>query len=280
MELNIKVDTDSLIANLHERYHNQLPFAVSKGINQTAKDIQTGIRAKLTQTVITRTPQSAAWISRLVKINRGDWATKDSLVARVAIGPRGFSEGDKRTLLPMVDQGGIRTSRMQIGHGGIFAQGSTAVPLRNSASEVIPRYMYPSALGLQAIRSIGGTGEAATFRAGRGKHSRRKVRQRLTGMLMKGTNRTFLIKTKKGEGLLIQRTGPGGRGGKGRVEGRAWFVIKPSVTVPARHFFHPTARAIAKGRLTPNLQDAIALAMASSLRKTTRAEFRSTFGGR
>jgi hypothetical protein len=270
MELNINVDTDALIANLHERYHNQLPFAVSKGINQTAKDIQAAIRAKLTQTVVTRTPKSTAWISRLVKINRGDWATKESLVARVAIGPRGFSEGDAKTLLPMVDQGGVRTSRMQIGHGAIFAQGSVAVPLRTSVMEVIPRYMYPSALGLQAIRSIGGTGEAATFRAGRGKHSRRKVKQRLAGMLMKGTNRTFLIKTKKGEGLLLQRTGPGGRGGKGQITGRAWFIIKPSVTVHARRFFHPTAQATAKGVLTRNLQDALALAMASTLRKAVR----------
>lgn len=246
--ISISMNVDQVIANLDDLYKRQLPFALSKAINKTALDIQAAIRQRIFQRGFTvRSGQSATWLSNLIKINRGDFATKERMMARVSVG-KGFSQGDRSTLLPFLEEGGIRTSRMQIGTASLFAAGSVAIPLRHTPNESIPRALYPSNLGLQDRRDVSG----AITRAGRGKKSRPKAP---LNAQLKGSQRTFIVRTKAGEGLIFQRIGSGKR------DLRGLFTIKPSARVPGRQFFYSTALKTASAKLQPNFLDALALAM-------------------
>lgn len=251
MNVSFTTNVERVLANLDERYHKQLPFAVALALNRTAEEMQVAAQNRIRQRGFTiRSAQTDAWLTRQVMINRGDRATKDRLRAAVSIG-MGFSSASK-SLLPFLEGGGTRTSRMQIGNSGIFAAGTVAVPIRSSPMQIMPRGLYPSALGLQEVRAIDG----GTYRAGRGQHSRRKVSQRVRGMLMKGSMRTFLIKTSQGKGVLLQREGSS----KGRrVQGardpntKALFAIVPFTRVAGRKFFFSSTLPVANARFRINL---------------------------
>lgn len=250
--VDVRTNIDQLIQRLDQRVLVDLPKAVAAAVNRTAEDTQIAIRQRIRQRGFTiRSAQNDRWLTNQVMINRGDRATKQRLRAAVSVG-MGFSSSSGKTLLPLIDAGGVRTSRRQIGHGSLFADGSVAVPIRMNPMDQIPRGLYPSAVGLQAYAKI----EGGTFRAGRGKHSRRKVAARLKGMLMKGSSRTFAIRTKPGQGLIFQRQGSskGARQPGTRDPNlRALFTIKPFVHVPARDFFYSVGVPTARRRFPVNL---------------------------
>lgn len=82
-----------------ERVSTQLRFATSLAINRTVKDVQDGIRASLHQHFIVR---RAPFIERGIKIDRGDFSTKDKLEARVHL--------DEQTdFLAKFETGGIKS---------------------------------------------------------------------------------------------------------------------------------------------------------------------------
>jgi hypothetical protein len=79
IQVNVDVGPASRFMSTIER---QLPFAASKALNQTAKDVQAAERQEIRGEFSLRREQ---FVLRTVKIERGDWATKAKLEARVRI---------------------------------------------------------------------------------------------------------------------------------------------------------------------------------------------------
>lgn len=220
-------DIEPLVRELDETLRRQMPYAAMMALNRTTEEAQQAIRQRVFQRGFTvRSSRSAQFLANSIKFSRGDRATKVKLETTLRVEPPGKG-GGRSGLLGFLEGGGVRFSQFSIGSGAVFGPGSVAVPIRRTPTEQIPRGLYPSKTGLQETRGIDG---------------------RLTRGRLRGKRRTFAIRTKAGEGLVLQRTGPGQR------DTRALFVIKPRVQVEGRHFFYPTFERIALTRFDVNMQ--------------------------
>jgi hypothetical protein len=246
--ITISTNVDQIIANLEDRYKRQVPFAMALALNRTAGEVQAAIRARIAMRGFTfRGASSASWVQRLVKILPHDRATKEKPVARVVMG--GSYTGDK-TLMPFLEAGGKFAGRRQIGSAGLFPLGSVWTPwtpMRTGPMKAIPKSLYPGALGLQDIREASG----ALYRAGKGKHSRRKAG---AGQL-KGSARTFAVRTGAGRGAILQRFGPG------KDDIRRLYSITGPTTARGRGFFYTTARQTAVARMQINVEGMLGQAL-------------------
>jgi hypothetical protein len=224
--LSISFDVDPLVKELADTRQRQMPYAVMMTLNRTAEEAQEAIRQRIFQRGFTvRSAITARFLANSIKFSRGDRATKTSAVARLRIEPPGKG-GGRSGLLGFLEEGGVRFSQFAIGNGATFGPGSVAVPVRRTPTEQIPRNLYPSQTGLQERRSIEGGSTAGRLKGKRG---------------------TFAVRTKAGEGIILQRTGPGKR------DTRVLFVIKPRVRVEGRHFFFPTFERTVLARFEVNL---------------------------
>lgn len=108
------------------------------------------------------------WVLQGIKINRGDFATTDNLRAIVGVDPQ-------RDFLDKFEQGGIRAPR---------ASKALSVPLaaRSSPQSVVPNALRPRRLGF---------GNPIATKDG--------------GVMMRGSNRTFIIQNADGSGVVLQR---------------------------------------------------------------------------
>lgn len=230
----ITFDVNALTAELQDSVKRQIPFAMALTLNRTVEEMQERARQRLFQRGFTiRTAASARFLTNSIKIRRDDRATKTNPVARVRIESPGRG-GGRAGLLGFLEQGGVRFSQFAIGSGIAFGPSSVAVPLRTPDSQVMPRNLYPSQTGLQERRAIDGS---------------------FTKGSLKGKRRTFAIRTKPGQGLILQRTG------KGQRDTRVLFAIKPRVRVEGRNFFFPTVERTARERLEINFAGFMALAV-------------------
>lgn len=225
-QVSMTFDVDPLTKELADTRQRQMPFAVMMTLNRTAEEAQEAIRQRMFQRGFTvRSAISARFLSNSIKFSRGDRATKTSAVARLRIEPPGQGAG-RAGLLGFLEQGGVRFSQFAIGSGAVFGPGSVAIPIRRTPMEQIPRNLYPSQTGLQERRAIDGG---------------------LSKGQLRGKRSTFAIRTKPGEGLVLQRVGPG------RRDNRVLFVIKPRVRVEGRNFFFPTFERTVMARFEVNL---------------------------
>jgi hypothetical protein len=246
-QVAITFDVEPLTRELADTRLRQMPYAVMMTLNRTAEEAQEAIRQRIFQRGFTvRSAVSARFLANSIKFSRGDRATKTSAVARLTIEPPGKG-GGRSGLLGFLEEGGVRFSQFAIGSGATFGPGSVAIPQRDGPMQQMPRNLYPSQTGLQERRSIEGG---------------------LTAGSLKGGRRTFAIRTKAGEGLILQRTGSKQKRAKhNRIVGgnrmglwhgdrentRVLFVIKPRVRVEGRHFFFPTFERTVLARLEVNL---------------------------
>lgn len=225
-QTQITFDVDPLVKELADTRQRQMPYAVMMTLNRTAEEAQEAIRQRIFQRgFIIRSTLTRIFLTNSIKFSRGDRATKTSAVARLRIEPPGKG-GGRAGLLGFLEEGGVRFSQFAIGSGEVFGPGSVTVPFRRTPHEQIPRNLYPSQTGLQERRSI----------AGKFTHGR-----------LRGKRGTFAVRTRPGEGLVLQRTGPAQR------DTRVLFVIKPRVSVEGRHFFFPTFERTVMARFEVNL---------------------------
>lgn len=228
------MNLEPLFRELDLTQHQQVPFALANALNRTVEEGQQAIRDRLFMRGFTvRSARSAKFLADSIRFSRGDRARKDKPSATLRIQPPGKG-GGRSGLLGFLEGGGVRFTQFAIGSGSVFGPSSIAVPARQTPMEQIPRNLYPSQTGLQETRSIAGK-----FNKGR----------------LRGKRGTFAVRTKPGEGLVLQRTGPGQR------DTRVLFVIKPRVKVEGRHFFYSTFERVALERFDINMQAFMAQAI-------------------
>lgn len=224
--ISITFDIDPLMRELSDTGKKQVPFALALALNRTAEEMQEAVRQRIfARGFVIRSAATARFLSNAIKIRRSDRATKTQFRAAVRIESSGKG-GGRAGLLGFLEEGGVRYSQFAIGSGVVFGPGSVAVPIRPTPSTQVPRNLYPAQTGLQERRSISGG---------------------LTKASLRGKRRTFVVRTRPGEGLVLQRTGPG------RRDTRALFVIKPRVRVQGRRFFFVTAERTAIERFDVNM---------------------------
>lgn len=213
----------------------QLRFAVSLALNNTIKDVQTAIRSGLHQRFAVR---QAGFIERGIMIERGDFATKEKLTARVSLAKRaGF--------LRKFEEGGVKTAFDPTTPIAIPSQN-----IRPTFEAQVPLAMYPKNLRLVPRRDVKG------IRPARVHQTRRGVTQ------IKGKRRTFVLDPKHHFGVktwgVYERTGPG------RRDIRLIWTYKSKIPIPKRLQFVETARRVALERWPKNLGAAIARALATA----------------
>lgn len=171
--MDIIVDTNAAeISEFMRRlYADQMPFAVATAINRTALDFQKAEREGLQERFTIR----RSWVLQGVKINRGDFATKTNLEARIHVDPA-------RDFLVKFEEG--ETKRPISGS-------RLAVPdeARRTKKGVVSKTQRPRALKFV-------------------KHG-----EGVKAVVYRGQKRTFMILRPGGQGEIYQRYGRRGRGG-------------------------------------------------------------------
>jgi len=227
-EANLNTAGLTKVADMLER---QIPFAAMKSLNEMATSFQDAERQGISARMTIRRP----WVLQGVKIERGDFATKDKLSVRVHV-------DESRGFLDKFEPGGARTP---------ITSRSLSVPegARVSKQATIPQGLRPKALGFREISGASLATHAAQLRD-----------RRLKGGVLRGAfrvyegdKRTFLIQTSSGTGVILQRVGrSGGRMVKGVRVGAhdpgviVLYSLRLRTSVPRSLRFYETANAQVK----------------------------------
>lgn len=230
MRIDVKFDT-SIFRHGMLALAKQLPFAVATAMNRSAEEGQQAVKNRiLMRGFKIRSAASATWLTNQVKIYRGERATKDSLTVTIRMGggagagnvDSGSARG--KSLLSFLEAGGERLGARPIGSGATFGP-SVVIPVL-TGNEIMPRALYPIALGLAPRRQIAGG---------------------FTKAALQGKRRTFVVSMGDGTGLVLQRTGPG------KHDVRVLFLIRKSEHVSGRYFFFEVAPKVFAERFPINL---------------------------
>lgn len=226
-EFEITVDTNAAEVSdfMRSLFADQVPFAVATAINRTARDFQDAQRDLMRDRFTIRRP----WVLQGVKINRGDFATKTKLEARVHIDPA-------RDFLVKFEEGDTKRPR-----GSRIAVPQEA---RRTKTGVVSRTQRPRAL---KFVKWGEGAKAVVFR---------------------GEKRTWMVQRKGGGGEIYQRIGRR-RAGKTRTgrqmrrdagsrlsTTRRLFIFTPEADTPDTLNFEETARRTVQDRFDANFSDA------------------------
>jgi hypothetical protein len=220
--IQFRFDIDPLVRELQDTARKQVPFALSLALNTTANDAQQAVRNRIQggRGFTIRSEGSRQFLLRQIRRTPGeDFATKRNLVSRVRIQN---SQKPGSSLLSLIDQGGVRSSRFAIAAATRGAD--LPIPVRSTKTASVSRSTFPGKLNLQ---------------------------QR--GQTVRGAKRTFVVRTKSGDTLLLQRHG------KRKI--RTLFVLERAATLRARNFFAPAVESAALTRFDGNLQRAMIQAL-------------------
>lgn len=248
MRVDLRANVDDVIQSLGEMQRRQAPFALRLALQRTAEEARDAVRNRIHQRGFRfRTAAAAGYLANAIIIERPrsglqpGQRTQFSIIAESKVG-----SSRSRSLLPWLEEGGLRRSRREIGPPGLYGQ-VLAVPLRPSPMQNIKKELYPAALRLQASR----------FTVEQNAGQRRGVGL-LAGRLQ-GKRRTFLLPdpSAPGRALILQRTGPG------RRDVRALFVVRPEVRVAGRAYFFSTIDRTYRERLVVNFRGALQAALFS-----------------
>lgn len=218
---------DGVVKNIEK----QARYAASKGLNQTATDVQDALRHHVRDVLTIR---AGPWADRNVKRRPSDFATRESLTARVRMEAPGGS--DKPSIFVPFEFGTPKIARdpsMPI-----------AIPsenIRSSPADLVPRKLYPTSLRLMPRRTPNGV-LAPRTRTTRG-----------GGVVMVGKMRTFVIDNRQGFGRqswgVFQRTG--------QHDVELLWTYKLRVARPKRLDFYGVATRVAGQRIEMNMAKAI-----------------------
>lgn len=194
----------------------QLPWAAAQALNDVAKGFQADERQVISGGMTIRRP----WVLQGVKIDRGDFATKQKVEARVRV-------DEQHDFLVKFEQGGARLPR---------TGRSLAVPVnvRRTKAQIIQKAQRPKSFNFQQGFS--------------------STKSRWT--IYKGDRRTFILQRPDGSGLILQRTGrarlgPTRHGDRNAAPRRGWghdpylvqlWALRPTTPVPRLLWFEQTAR--------------------------------------
>lgn len=218
------------------RVATQLRYAVAMALNDTIKDVQAGIQQGLNERFTLR---RRSFVERGIKIERGDFATKDKLTARVHL------DEDRVAFLRKFEDGGEKRAP--------DPDLPIAIPsenIRPAFPQLVPLGLYPKSLRLQPRRDVVG------ILGAKYKITAKGIKQ------LQGKRRTFVLDPSVHRGVktwgVYQRTGPG------RNDVRLLWTYKTKIPIPAQLRFVETARRVALARWEPNLGRAIARALATA----------------
>lgn len=224
---DVTVDAADALSYL-QRLSRQVPYAVSKTLNDLANVVQAEERLELRRT-FTIAPARLLFIERLIKRTKDDRATKENLVAAVRIeGSESRKKGSGDVLTRHLTPG-TRTASSQ----ALFFLPSAE--LRPGPYDVAPRAMYPKALRLMTMKGISGD------LLSKAKGKRRKIAgldTALKELRKAGLGGTFLI---PGAGIFQRQ----GEGSAGLV--KLWS-FRRTITLRTRYPFYEIAGTVAKER--------------------------------
>jgi uncharacterized protein (DUF4415 family) len=168
--IKFSIDPRKLVKDMNDVGERQIPFAMMKTLNNTAEDVQAEQQEHIARKFTLRRP---TFILNTVKINRGDFATKDNLRAIVRIDP-------DRDVLSKFEDEGKKTAMFAPVH-------AIAIPIeaKRGKNDILANNMRPRALQLTQIFSKG------------------------SNRIAEGLQRTFLIQKPDGSGGIFQRQGHG-----------------------------------------------------------------------
>lgn len=204
----------------------QMPFAVMRSLNETAVQFQQDERRLMDAEFTIRRP----WVKQGIKIDRGDFATKNKLEVRIHI-------SKDRDFLFKFERGGIRVPRGGRSKGiGVQGAKGLAVPVaaRSSPTTVIPAGKRPRAFHFHAVQASKLTklirGQSLSGAVGRMR-------------VFEGDKRTIMLQSANGTGVILQRVGRSKKHGRTDPGLIVLYVLRTRTRVPADLHFTQTARA-------------------------------------
>lgn len=224
MTVAFRVDPTPAKEWLAGLFANQLPFATSLALNETAKDAQNAIRAGLKERFTIR----RAWVEQGITIPRFSDKMDRPMSVTIQVDP-------ERSFLAKFEGGGVK-------------YGSEAQPIAIPAPAIRPAFvdlpplaLYPKNLGLVARKDVTGI-----------KPPRAHITKR--GVLeIQGKRRTFVLTTDMfGVNVpgVYQRTGPG------KHDFQLLWAYKPQIPIPAKLDFVETAQATVDAKWGPRFNAA------------------------
>lgn len=204
--LEISVDVKKAVGALDALSERQLPFAAMKTLNEIATTFQANEQNVMRQDFTIRRP----WVLQGIKIDRGDFATKQNLRVRVHV-------DDSRDFLEKFEPGGTRTP---IGSKGL----SIPFNVRSSKQAIVPKGMRPKALHFHEVGGGVSKGDNRTFMIQRPDGS---------GLILQRKSRAVAVKKRQ--------HGPLQAGQRHDNRLVVLFVLKPRTPVPASLHFYDTA---------------------------------------
>jgi hypothetical protein len=199
----------------------QVRFAASKALNATALQFQVAERARLGREFTLRRRDFVE--KQGVKIARGDFATKTSLVVRIGM-------DEKADFLAKFEDGEDKKPT----EGRL----ALAIPreVKRNKNEIVTKANRPRAFRFTQVHTATSTG----------------VR------IFKGARRVFMIQKPDGTGVILQRFG---RGNSERAGVRVMYALTPKGTISASLHFVDTATKTVNERWAQNFERAFADAM-------------------
>lgn len=137
--MEIRVDTAEAEAYLDGIWKDQIPFAASVAVNQTAKDVQAEERLNIAGEFILR---RADFVLRGVKIPRFSNKADAEIAAEILI--------DEKTDFLRKFEAGVTKTPLQ------GSQLAIPIAARPSKGEIVPKVLRPRKLGLRAHTTAGG----------------------------------------------------------------------------------------------------------------------------
>jgi hypothetical protein len=248
MSVSISLDISKAVAWLKDKEQRQIPFALARATNMTAKDFQDAMRVGISRRFFLRKP---GFILDSVKIQRGNFATSKGwktgggkFTATVSMGGEG-SKHARSGILVKFEEGGEKTSTDR--YMPLIVPTSA---LRGSPAELPPLAMYPKNLRLVERRGVDKVLPARIHVTKRG------VEQ------LKGKRRTFVLDPTKHIGAnvwgVFQRYGPR------RSDVRLIWRYRTRIKIPRRLQWRATAQAMVPARFAANFRTALAEALRSA----------------
>jgi hypothetical protein len=251
LEISLQVEIEQAIAAIEHVRRDQLPYAISLAVNETAKAAQREVRAHIRQAFTLRRPQ---FVLNTVKIEKYDFANKrNPTVFRLKIDDQVYKNSRRRDFLAKFEEAGEKTATDDVA----FPIAIPTKELRPSFRELVRPRFYPGNLRLAPKRV--GAGEIIPAR-----------QKRTSGGVVQwqGKLRTFVLdprfhgEQRGGEGDptwgVYQRTGPG------KHDIRLLWTYARSVPIPPLLQFYATAQQAIRSTFQLNFSYAYARAMATA----------------
>lgn len=224
MTVAFRVDPSPAKEFLAGLFRNQIPFATSLALNQTAKDAQDAIKTRLRNVFTIR----RAWVAQGITIPKFSDKNDSPMSVTIQLDP-------ERSFLAKFEGGGTKygTDEQPI------AIPSTAI--RPAFVDLPPLALYPKNLGLVARQDVAGK------TAVRGKITKRGVLE------IQGKRRTFVLTTDMfGVNVpgVYQRTGPG------KHDFQLLWAYKPQIPIPQELSFVETAKETVDAQWGPRFNAA------------------------